>query len=91
MRVITYVSSVADEAPEHLRACAFIVHANGEVHPVRFHAPDKHAARAKAQAWWEDETAKATARLGEERIATMKAAREKARATKAAKLQAAEA
>jgi len=78
MKIITYVSSVADEAPEHLRAAARIyLGAKDGFLPVTFHASDKHAARAKAQAHWDAEIAKAAARqeASARRVEGMKAAR----------------
>lgn len=58
MKVIAYVSSVSDEAPEHLRCIAQIVHADGSVHPVIFRGSSKQAVREAAQAWWDAEIAR---------------------------------
>lgn len=52
MKVITYVSSLADDAPERYRCAARIMLADGSLHPVVIHAPDKAQARAKAEGWW---------------------------------------
>lgn len=56
MKIITYVSSVADDAPEAVRACArILLDGKQGLHPVVFHGPDKHTVRATAQAWWDAE------------------------------------
>lgn len=91
MKIITYVSSVADEAPEPVRACARIwLGADGFL-PVTFHAADKHTARAKAQAHWDKHMAAELAKVDPARLEAIKArriaAREKAAATRAAKAE----
>lgn len=52
MRVICYVSSVHDDAPERFRCIARILLADGSMHPVIFAGADKQSVRAKAEAWW---------------------------------------
>lgn len=92
MKIITYVSSVADEAPEPVRACARIwLGADGFL-PVTFHAADKHAARAKAQTHWDKYMAAELAKFDPARLEAIKArraaGRAKAAATRAAKAEA---
>lgn len=68
MKVITYLSSVTDEAPEARRCAAIILHPadkkhpHGDMHPVIFFGPTKQDAREKAETWWADQLAKEQAR-----------------------------
>lgn len=83
MRVITYVSSVTDQAPERYRCAARIILPDGTLSPMVFHAGDKAAARQAAQTWWDDQIAKERARieLRERQAQRMREAREARSAT----------
>lgn len=55
MKIITYAASLADKAPDRFRCAARILLADGSLHPIIFHAPDKPSARARAEAWWAEQ------------------------------------
>lgn len=63
IQIIAY-STVSADIPESFRACARILHLGKkpEWHPVIFTAETAPQAAAMAQAWWDEELAKAEAK-----------------------------
>lgn len=67
IKIVTYVSSVHDDAPEAHRCVAQLYYwipataktaAHWEAQSIIFRGPDKATVRAKAQAFWDDLVAK---------------------------------
>jgi hypothetical protein len=86
MRVVTYAASMADNAPEAHRCLARIQNADGSWCPVLLTAPDKPAARARAETWWAAELERERRRrdAAARRVEAMRTAREAKRSAGAA-------
>lgn len=91
MRILTYLSSLTDDAPPAYRCAARFLLPDGTPHPCVFHGPDKPSVKARAETWWDAEIEAARKKHGitEVTIAARREAKARA-AAKAAEVQPAE-